>query len=116
MISIKSLKLTGRHDGFSRYEVVAAGPAAELRRSAGANRAPRSKTFAVAAAERKGHLEVRRWEDAYLREGHFDQNGMLALVEEVLTSGKAQGFPLTRLVVNMEWALEYRRGVDDIVE
>ena len=41
---------------------------------------------------------------------------MLALVEEVLTSGKAQGFSLTRLVVNMEWALEDRRGVDDIVE
>src|SRR6266478_8962285 len=27
----------------------------------------------VAEAERKGQLEVRRWEDAYLRDGHFDQ-------------------------------------------
>ncbi len=70
----------------------------------------------VDGAERKGQLEVRRWEDAYLRDGHFDQNRMLALIEEVLQGGKAQGFPLTRLVANMEWALEDRPGVEDIVE
>jgi hypothetical protein len=70
----------------------------------------------VADAEAKGQLEIRRWEDAYLREGHFDQNKMLALIEEVLQGGKAQGYPLTRLVANMEWALEDRPGVDDIVE
>src|SRR5947199_431544 len=27
----------------------------------------------VTEAEGKGQLEVRRWEDAYLRDGHFDQ-------------------------------------------
>jgi hypothetical protein len=41
---------------------------------------------------------------------------MLALIEEVLAAGKTQGFPLTRLVANMEWALEDRPGVEDIVE
>jgi hypothetical protein len=70
----------------------------------------------VDAAQARGQLEVRRWEDAYLREGHFDQYRMLALIEEVLGSGTAQGFPLTRLVANMEWALEDRPGVSDIVE
>ena len=70
----------------------------------------------VDEAERKGQLQVRRWEDAYLREGRFDQNRMLALIEEVLQEGKAQGYPITRLVANMEWALEDRPGVDDIVE
>src|SRR5262249_45566307 len=70
----------------------------------------------VAEAERKRQLEVRRWEDAQLRDGHFDQNRMLALLEEVLVEGKAQGFPLTRLVVNMEWALEDRPGVEDLLE
>ncbi len=70
----------------------------------------------VAAAERSGQLEVRRWEDAYLREGRFDQDRMLALIEEVLQAGTAAGYPLTRLVANMEWALEDRPGVDDIVE
>ena len=68
------------------------------------------------AAEARGQLTVIPWEDAYLRGGHFDQNAMLALIEEVLTAGKELGFPLTRLVANMEWALEDRPGVDDIVE
>jgi hypothetical protein len=72
--------------------------------------------IAVEEAERTRQLEIRRWEDAYLREGHFDQNRMLALIEEVLRRGKAEGYPLTRLVANMEWALEDRPGVGDIVE
>src|SRR5919199_5387867 len=70
----------------------------------------------VAAAEASGQLEVRRWEEAYLRGGHFDQDAMLALIEEVLKAGKSQGYRLTRLVANMEWALEDRPGVQDIVE
>jgi hypothetical protein len=70
----------------------------------------------VEPAERTGQLEIRRWEDAYLRDGRFDQNRMLALIEEVLQGGRAEGYPLTRLVANMEWALEDRPGVDDIVE
>lgn len=76
----------------------------------------RQAGVAVDEAESQGQLEVRRWEDAYLREGRFDQNRMLALIEEVLQSGKAQGYRLTRLVANMEWALEDRPGVKDIVE
>lgn len=76
----------------------------------------RQAGIAVDDAERQGQLEVCRWEDAYLREGHFDQNRMLALIEEVLQGGKAQGYPLTRLLANMEWALEDRPGVQDIVE
>jgi hypothetical protein len=70
----------------------------------------------VGAAEDSGQLEVRRWDEAYLRNGHFDQNAMLALIEEVLQAGTAQGYRLTRLVANMEWALEDRPGVTDIVE
>ncbi len=68
------------------------------------------------AAEKDGQLALRNWEDAYLREGHFDQDRMLALIEEVLEGGKQQGFPLTRLVAHMEWALEDRPGVNDLVE
>ena len=72
--------------------------------------------IAVAAAVDRGQLEVRNWEDAYLRGGHFDQNAMLALIEEVLQAGPAHGYPLTRLVAHMEWALEDRPGVNDLVE
>jgi hypothetical protein len=70
----------------------------------------------VAEAERKGQLEVRRWEDAQFRDGHFDQDRMLALLEEVLAGGKARGFPLTRLMANMEWALEDRPGLEEFLE
>jgi hypothetical protein len=70
----------------------------------------------VDVAESKGQLEVRRWEDAYLRDGRFDQNRMLDLIEGVLNTGKDQGYALTRLVANMEWGLKDRPGVSDIVE
>ena len=67
-------------------------------------------------AEQSGQLELRNWQDAYLRDGHFDQNRMLALLQGTLDGAKKQGFPLTRLVAHMEWALEDRPGVNDIVE
>jgi hypothetical protein len=70
----------------------------------------------AAEAQRSGQLEIRIWEEAYLRGGHFDQNAMLTLIEAVLTGGKTEGFPLTRLVAHMEWALEDRPGVHDIIE
>ncbi len=63
-----------------------------------------------------GQLEVRRWQDAYLRGDHFDQDAMLALIEEVLQSAAAAGYPLTRLVAHMEWALLDKPGVDNLVE
>lgn len=70
----------------------------------------------VDAAASRGQFELRNWEDAYLREGHFDQDKMLALIQEVLDEGRRRGFPLTRLVAHMEWALEDRPGVNDLVE
>ena len=76
----------------------------------------RGEGIDVDAALADGRLDVRRWEEAYLRGGRFDQNAMLELIQEVLASGKQQGFPLTRLVANMEWTLEDRPGVEDIVE
>src|SRR5438128_5681707 len=70
----------------------------------------------VEAAEKSGQFELRNWADAYLRDGHFDQDRILALIQEVLDGGIEQGFALTRLVAHMEWALEDRPGVDDLVE
>jgi hypothetical protein len=70
----------------------------------------------VATAEKNGQFQLRNWADAYLRDGHFDQNRMLALIQEVLESGRQQGFLLTRLIAHMEWALEDRPGVDALVE
>ena len=44
----------------------------------------------VAVAEQSGQFELRNWADAYLREGHFDQDRMLALIQEVLEGGARQ--------------------------
>jgi hypothetical protein len=70
----------------------------------------------VRAAEARNQFKLATWDEAYLREGHFDQDRMLALIEEVLQAGPREGFPLTRLVAHMEWALEDRPGVNDLVE
>jgi hypothetical protein len=63
-----------------------------------------------------GQLEVRPWEEAYLRGDHFDQDAMLALAEQVFKSSAASGYPLTRLVAHMEWALLDKPGVDNLIE
>jgi hypothetical protein len=70
----------------------------------------------VAAAEQSGQFDLRGWGDVYLRDGRFDQDRMLALLPEVLESGRQQGFGLTRMVAHVEWALEKQPGVDDLVE
>jgi len=71
----------------------------------------------VEAATASGQLDVRPWEKAYLAGGRgFDQNGMLALIQDVLKEGRQSGYGMTRLWANMEWALEDLPGVDQIVE
>ena len=70
----------------------------------------------VAQAMGTGQLEVRRWQDAQLRGDRFDQDAMLALLEETFQSGAAAGYPLTRLIGQMEWALAEKPGVDDLLE
>jgi hypothetical protein len=75
-----------------------------------------SEGIDVPAAEQSGQLCVACWEDAYLKDGHFNQERQIDLIKSVLENGKKEGFALTRLVANMEWALEDKAGVEDIVE
>src|SRR5436309_4210065 len=44
----------------------------------------------VEAAENSGHFELRSWADAYLRDGHLDQDRKPALNDEVLEGGIQQ--------------------------
>jgi hypothetical protein len=64
----------------------------------------------------RGQLEVRRWEDAYLQDGHFDQWRMIDTIKSALAPSPDSPGKFTRLVANMEWALEDMPGVHDIVE
>ncbi|HEV7571903.1 MAG TPA: MEDS domain-containing protein [Thermoanaerobaculia bacterium] len=101
-------------DGFERgekaFHIVDPNLRAEHRRRL------ESAGIDVASAEASGQFELLNWADAYLQDGHFDQERMLALIKQILDGGRQQGFPLTRLVAHMEWALEDRPGVDDLVE
>lgn len=70
----------------------------------------------VQTAENSGQMDIRRWEDAYLRGGRFQQDSMLDLVNTMLSESKDRGFPMTRAWANMEWALKDLPGVDEIIE
>ena len=70
----------------------------------------------VAEAEKSGQFELCNWKQMYLQNGYFDQDRMLALWRDVLVAAGQQGFPRTRLVAHMEWALEDHEGVSDLLE
>jgi hypothetical protein len=63
-----------------------------------------------------GQLEVRPWQDAPLKGGRFDQDSWLISFEKVLQSGPASGYPQTRFLAHMEWALVDLPGVEDLIE
>ncbi len=66
------------------------------------------------AAMANGQFEARPWEEAYLRGDRFDQDAMLALVEQVIQEGAC--YPLSRLIGHMEWATFSKHGVEDLAE
>jgi hypothetical protein len=66
----------------------------------------------VEGAMGSGQLEVCLWQDAQLSGERFDQDVWLASIEQMLQSGKAAGYPLTRFLANMEWALQDKPGLD----
>src|SRR5208282_2300897 len=68
------------------------------------------------AAERNGQLEVRINTNAYIRDGRFDQDRMLAAFEQ-MASGNAKGpFAQSRICCRMDWVVGERSYVDDVVE
>jgi hypothetical protein len=70
----------------------------------------------VQGAMASGQLEVHSWNEAHLQGDRFEQDTMLALVERMLQTNAAAGYPLTRIMAHMEWALLDKPGVDDLIE
>ncbi|MGZ5224876.1 MAG: MEDS domain-containing protein [Burkholderiales bacterium] len=70
----------------------------------------------VTATAQSGQLEVHSWEELYFPDGCFDQERMLAMWQDVLAAAGLKGYARTRLVAHMEWALEEREGVSDLLE
>jgi hypothetical protein len=71
--------------------------------------------LAPETSEQNGQLEVRTWEEAYLRDGYFDGDRMIRILTETVEANREK-HKLTRLMGNMEWALETAPGVTDIME
>ncbi len=64
-----------------------------------------------------GQLEVLPWTDAYVRDRRFDQDAMLATVEQLIRSGAAAGYALTRLVGHhMDWLFLDKPATYNLVE
>jgi hypothetical protein len=69
-----------------------------------------------ASAQQSGQLELRVNSDVYRPDGRFDQDRMLQVFEQ-MASGNAQGgFPRSRIWCRMDWAVEDRSHVDDVIE
>lgn len=67
-------------------------------------------------ATRSGQLELRDWSDTHLLGGEFEQDRTLALFQEVTANAAREGFPLTRLVTDMGWALEAGLDANALLE
>jgi hypothetical protein len=70
----------------------------------------------VEATEKSGQFQLCDWNQAYFPDGRFDQDRMLGMWQDVLAAAGQHGYSRTRLVAHMEWALEDRDGVSDLIE
>lgn len=66
----------------------------------------------VPAAVASKQLDVQPWTDSYLRGGRFSASAQLLYVKESLTEGRRLGFPLTRFIGNMQWAVDGENAGD----
>jgi len=70
----------------------------------------------TAAAQQSGQLELKTNTEAYLRDGRFDKDRMVEVFEQLANGNARGGFPLSRIVCRMDWAVEGGSYADDVVE
>ena len=70
----------------------------------------------ITTATRSGQLELRDWSNTHLLGGTFEQDRTLALFQEFTASAVREGFPLTRFVTDMGWALEAGLDANALLE
>jgi hypothetical protein len=68
------------------------------------------------AAQQSGQMELRVNSEVYLPDGRFDQDRMLHVFEQLASGNAKGGFPLSRICCRMDWAVEDRSHVDDVIE
>lgn len=70
----------------------------------------------VCGCKEAGRLTVLGWSETYLRDGAFDKDLMLTAVQGVIDSARKAGVSRTRIMGNMNWALDGCPGSDDLIE
>ena len=70
----------------------------------------------IDVAQQRGQLELKTSTDAYLRNGRFDQDRMLAVFEQLANDNTKAGFRLSRIVCHMDWAADDRSHIENLVE
>lgn len=68
------------------------------------------------AAQQSGQLELRTNTEAYLPDGRFDQDRMLEVFEQLASGNAKGGYPLSRICCRMDWTVENRSHVGDVIE
>lgn len=60
----------------------------------------------VVQGEASGQLVMLDWFQTYLATGRLDQEGFMSQFASAQAEGRARGYPRTRFVAHMEWALK----------
>jgi hypothetical protein len=60
----------------------------------------------VVRGEASGQLVMLDWFQTYLATGRLDQEGFMSQFASAQAEGRARGYPRTRFVAHMEWALK----------
>jgi hypothetical protein len=68
------------------------------------------------AVEQSGQLEIQNNTEIYLRDGHFDQNRMLEAFEKIASGNTPGGFPISRIVCRMDWAIGDQSRLENVIE
>ena len=68
------------------------------------------------AAQQSGRLELRTNVETYLRDGNFDPDRMLEVFEQLASDSAKSGFPLSRIVCQMDWAAEGQSHIDSLIQ
>jgi len=68
------------------------------------------------AAQQSGRLELRTNVETYLRDGNFDPDRMLEAFEQLASDGARRGFPLSRIICQMDWAAEGQSYIDSLIQ
>ncbi|HWB32796.1 MAG TPA: MEDS domain-containing protein [Acidobacteriaceae bacterium] len=76
------------------------------RRRADHRRRLRTAGIELDSAMRNEQLEVVDWSSTHLSEGAFDPDRTLSRYRRIMEDAAKKGFPLTRFVTDMGWALE----------